>query len=494
MREEYISLGGGIDERVSSMSPNPGLLIEGVNVEAKTDGGYRRAGGITKFDTTAVPGEGDILGVWRYGGVTYAFRNAAGGATAVMHSSTGSGWTAKKTGLTPDGCYCFENYSFAGTQKMYGVSGTHKAFEWDGTTWTDITTGMTTDTPNQIIGFKNHLFLSFGASVQHSAIGDPFTWTLLAGANELAISHNVTGFMRMSGGVLGIFSENNTNFLSGSSSADFVNTNLNEYGLNIGASYYSLQQLGSRVFYHDDRGILDVQAAEKFGDFSDATISLAVSRYLKAQKSKISSSTISKDKSQYRIYFSDGYGLFFTFNRTELKGITKVLLKNSSGTALPILKCANTEDSSGDEVNLFGSNDGYIYVMDDGNSFDGYPIEAKLETVFTSLKMPRREKRMHRIVFDIHTDGASSIYVTPNYQFNGISIEPQTVSLQGYASILGEIILGTTVLGDATISDGSVYAPGSFEYVSVTVISNNTDSDWEIDGILYVYKPGRRLR
>lgn len=41
-----------------------------------------------------VPGEGRILGVVVYEGVTYAFRNNVGSTAAVMHKSTAAGWTA----------------------------------------------------------------------------------------------------------------------------------------------------------------------------------------------------------------------------------------------------------------------------------------------------------------------------------------------------------------------------------------------------------------
>lgn len=42
----------------------------------------------------AVPGAGAILGVWVYNDVVYAFRNNVGNTAAVLHQSTGSGWSA----------------------------------------------------------------------------------------------------------------------------------------------------------------------------------------------------------------------------------------------------------------------------------------------------------------------------------------------------------------------------------------------------------------
>jgi hypothetical protein len=47
---------------------------------------------------SAVPGSGDILGVWQYNGVYYAFRNNTGGTLAVMYKSTTAGWSACSLG------------------------------------------------------------------------------------------------------------------------------------------------------------------------------------------------------------------------------------------------------------------------------------------------------------------------------------------------------------------------------------------------------------
>lgn len=43
-------------------------------------------------DIAAVPGEGDILGVWMFNDVVYAFRNDVGGAAASMWKSSAAGW------------------------------------------------------------------------------------------------------------------------------------------------------------------------------------------------------------------------------------------------------------------------------------------------------------------------------------------------------------------------------------------------------------------
>ena len=43
-------------------------------------------------DIGAVPGSGNILGVWVYNGIVYAFRNNAGGTATAMYKSSSTGW------------------------------------------------------------------------------------------------------------------------------------------------------------------------------------------------------------------------------------------------------------------------------------------------------------------------------------------------------------------------------------------------------------------
>ncbi|MGK7534763.1 hypothetical protein, partial [Salmonella enterica] len=71
--------------------------------------------------------------------------------------------------------------------------GVNKAFEFDGTNYIPIRTGMATDTPLHVIVHRFYLMLSFRGSVQVSAIGAPYSWTVVLGAAEIATGDDVTG-------------------------------------------------------------------------------------------------------------------------------------------------------------------------------------------------------------------------------------------------------------------------------------------------------------
>lgn len=487
----HFPLGGGLDLKTPAVAMKPGKLLQAQNVEQKVSGGYRRIDGYEKFDTNVVPGEGNILGVWYFNDKVYAFRNATGGATAEMHESTGSGWTTKQTGLAPDGDYEFLNYNFAGTFKMYGSSGVHKGFEWDGTTWTDITTGMAVDTPEHVIAHRKHLFYNFGYSVQHSGLGTPATFTPVTGAAEVAVEDGVTGFLKSAGSLV-IFGRNSTNLLRGSSSTDWTNTNFAEHGNHIGAIRGSMQQLGSRLKYLDDRGLTDLATSDKYGDFADAVVSYDVNDILLPKRTNVTCSCVIKNKSQYRIFFDDGGGMIFTFVGSKLAGATRLKFN------IPVLKVVASEDANGEEVIYFGSTDGYIYEMEKGNSFDGSAMSAYMRTAYNHMGSPRKRKRFRRVAFDMHADGAATISVKPDFRIETDGIIPPPgytdVDIAGGGSLLGTGLLGSFILGAGHIQEGEIDMPGHGSYVSLFFHSNEVGPAWEIDGIIYDYILGRGRR
>lgn len=491
MSSKPITLAGGLDEVERGIDAIPGTLIRANNIECKRKHGYRSIKGYSKFDSTEVPGEGGILGVWRFNNKVYAFRNAAGGATAVMHESTGSGWTSKKTGLTPSGTYRFDNANLSGTQAMYLASGVHKAAEWDGSTWTDVTTGMATDTPTHVIGHRGHLFLSFGPSVQASPVGDPAgTWALVLGATEILTNSDVTGFMQTTGGHLLIGSRNHTYILQGFDDADWVLESMEEYGNQMGVIEGTLQQLGSRIFYLDDRGVTELSTSQNFGDFSDATLTEMVEETIAAKKNIVAGSCVVKDKTQYRLFFTDGTGLIATFHKNTLKGWTPFSLP------ITVTAICNAEDANGDEVIYAGADDGFIYQLESTDQFDGAAIPSYFVTTPTHLGSPYLNKRFRRTQADLQAGGPIVIQGKNIYPLkDDITSAYKNLTVDGLpGALLGQVKLGSGLLGESDLTSGSMDTPGNGEYVSTYVSSNSVQVQWEMDNLNYQFFEGKQKR
>lgn len=144
---------------------------------------------------------------------------------------------------------------------MYGVDGVNKGFEFDGTVFVQINTGMSADAPDDLCEFVGHLCFAFSGSFQNSSIGDPYTWTPVLGASEIGLADPITGFKVMPGSdgspVLAIFSKNSIHLLYGSSRDDWK---LIPFKYEAGALARSVQQIG-QTFLMDTRGITSLQAS-----------------------------------------------------------------------------------------------------------------------------------------------------------------------------------------------------------------------------------------
>jgi hypothetical protein len=254
-----------------------------------------------------------------------------------------------------------------------------------------IATGMTTDAPSHVYAHKKQLFFSFIGSVQHAAPGTPYIWSPVLGASELAMGDTVTGFMSQPGsesvGALAIFTRNQTSILYGTGVA---NWQLISYRSELGAYAYSIQDVGYTLFL-DDQGITNLQTAQAFGNFSHAALSKRIRPWLNTQRTKTTASCVSRDKSQYRLFFSDQYALYLTFDGRKVIGMMPMLLGNA-------VRCVwSSEESDGSETIFFGSTNGMVYQMEKGTSFDGDAIEHYLHLAFNFSKSPRVNKRYREV-------------------------------------------------------------------------------------------------
>lgn len=361
----------------------------------------------------AVPGEGPIRGVAIFNGKVYAFRNAVGGASCVMFESSTGGWVSKKTGLAPGGSYEFVVHNFYGSGSsaaLYGVSGTHKAFEWNGTTWTDITTGMSPDTPTHIAVHKNYLFLSFaGGSVQISPVADPKgTWSVVTGAGEIAVGDEVTALYSVRNDVLAIFTTNSVQLLYGT---DTDTWSLKKNANQLGAFAGSVTEVDGGTVFMDARGVFLLEAVDAFGDFKAGALSMPIERTMIERAAGVVAVAMSRDKSLVRWFFGSKRGASMTFSGGKLRGW---MVQDYAHQ----FTCAATgEDASGNELIVVGGDDGYVYRMDAGASFDSTEIASMLRLPFSNQKMPTRKKRYRKLTLDLESPQPFSAQLIADYNY-----------------------------------------------------------------------------
>lgn len=417
----FNATGAFVDNEALQVSSATRALANGVAVEkgspddATHVANMRLAIEGRRDDIGPVPGSGKVLGVWGFNGKVYAFRNTADGLAAAMYESSATGWQPVTTpALSPNGRYEFVTYNFGGsvgTTAMYGCDGVNKAFEFDGTTFTQITTGMPSDAPEHIAAHKKHLFLSFSSSVQYSPIGDPTgTWSVISGAGEIATGQWVVGMQVQPGDVLAIFNRNATYLLYGTPGASDMN--LVTHSAQAGAIEWSIQDMNEAI-YMDDRGISSLSTTQAFGDFQAGTLSKDVESYFRVQKFDVVSSVRIREKDQYRLFFADKSCL--------------LMLKGRNGyqftpLSFPVtVECAcSVENLNGIEEVYFGAETGYVYQMEKGNSFDGDLIRYSLRLPFISLGYPRHKKRFYKLQIEIDAAEQLPLQLCPDYSYGRV--------------------------------------------------------------------------
>lgn len=355
---------------------------------------------------------GTAAGQLIFATITGTFTNGENLQVAAATKCVASGNSAAIT-LPAGGRYEFVNHNFFGASdliRMYGCNGVGPAFEWDGTVFVPIVTGMTVDTPNHIAVHKNQLELAFlGGSLQNSGIGQPYSWTPITGAAEIGMGDDVTGMIQDYTGLLAIFTRNKVGMLYGNDSTDF---SLLVIANDAGGIEWSIQKIVNPI-YHDDRGLRDLRTTQAYGDFKMGTISSLVEPLIRSKRASgitITASLRCREKGQYRLFWSDGTGLVVYLGRKEPE-----ILYFDLGKV--VYCCSSSENTDGSEIMLFGSDDGYVYELDAGTSFDGSEVTAYVRLAFNAVGSPSRKKRWHKATVECDAAPSATLYLVPEFSY-----------------------------------------------------------------------------
>ena len=304
----------------------------------------------------------------------------------------------------------------AGAQRIYGADGVNRGFEFDGDVLVPIKTGMAVDKPVHCVAHKNHLFLSYDGSVQNSSIAEPFRWSAVTGAGEIAAGDVVTGFKVLpsdaDGGALMVFSATRTWVLYGSSTADWK---LSAFSDDVGAQRWSVQSLG-RIIAFDTLGLATLEASQSFGNFSRLPLSARIQRLLRNRLAI--ASVVNRADQRMRLFFATGDSLSITPIATR-DGVALSFMPINYGKTV---WCTCEAVMAGDNRNFFGSDDGYVYEADRGRSFDGEEIFAYLKLAFNHIKSPMEKKRFRRADLESKSESAFRVLVQGEYSLGNPEI------------------------------------------------------------------------
>ena len=394
----------------------------------------------------------------------------------------------------PGGSMEFDNGNFVAqttTTNMYGVDGVNCAFEFDGTTYVPIHSGMTADTPAHVRFHKTSLFLSFRGSVQFSALGNPYSWTVLTGAGEIACGDPVTGFLPQGGTAAGsslaIFTGSKTHILYGNSSADFK---LVTSVYDLGYYPFTCQQISNDAFGMTARGVQKLIATLSYGDFDYSSVSHLIQPLVSSYRGLEVASTTIRYKNQYRVYWSNGYGLVIGSTGDQTNGCMMLNYAN------PVTCYTTAILTNGTEVSYFGSTNGMVYQDNIGTSQDGENIEAWIRPVFNNLKSPQIIKRYRRATFEVKNEGYAKVNLSYDLGYAGPDAQPSALradtAMVGAGSYWDVGTWDQCVWDSPIVNTQTISIEGSAKNISFLFYSNRAqDKSHTIQGVTVNYTPRR---
>lgn len=306
-------------------------------------------------------------------------------------------------------CISHNFYGASNRFRLYGCSEVANGFEMVDHVMVPIYTGMTADTPTRVFEIGHHLGFCFvGGSIQFSSTGEPHDWAALTGAGEIGLGTEITDVVQANESAVAFFGQQKVATLTGRSIDDFQLSELTEEA---GADADTAQRV-ARTMYLDRRGLRSLDATQAFGDFKTGTLSAQFEAYLKRKRDRgiaALGSIVSRSKSQYRIYWSDGTGI-------------AVYMGDKVPSAIPFdlgftASCFATGELSDGEGLFAGSSDGFVYRLDSGTSFDGIGITASCMTPFNHFGGIMQNKQFRKVTLELRGVPQATIRILAQFDY-----------------------------------------------------------------------------
>ena len=362
----------------------------------------------------------------------------------------------------------FIEYNFTGTKKVVIVDGVNAPALYDGTTFTALV-GAPTDViaATQVVAFKNHIFYGKADLLTFTA---PFLDTNFeAGdaAGNIRIGDSITGFAVFREQLI-IFTEKSIFKLTGTGEASWL---LEPITLDIGCiDGDTIQEIGGDIMFLTEDGLRLLSATERLGDFGLGVVSKTIQDVMTKfiASAQIFSSTVIRSKSQYRV---------FAFNPSIIgdaaKGIIGTQFSPQGGEDFAWSEirgmevfAASSKVVEASEVIVFASDTGYLYSMEDGNSFDGVDIVSEYLSPYMPLNDPRTRKAVYKVY--LYTDPIGSVNFTFNLKFDYDelnSVQPESITFTN-------AIASISFYGDNNFATFATTASGASGATSITVAAN----------------------
>ena len=527
-----VACDGGLVKSANSIDllRTPGVARELRNFEVSTEGGYRRINGFAKYGggsaVQPTGGTATILGVFPYAdGVIVA------AGTNIYFSNTGTSWlqinrssvagsgdnhtaftgrsVLARTGQGQCQFALFEGATFDYGQVIISDGANEPyIFRMEGTgalnTRTFFSEEITVTGTKHVKYITTHDKHLIAAGVEdnlntiyYSSTLDPTSFSG-TGSGNIVLEDQIEGIKGFRNELF-IFCTNSIFKLININDAS--NVAIVPVTKNVGCSSgYSIQEIGGDLIFLAPDGLRTVAGTARIGDVELGTVSKEIQPLVtdltESINTYIITSLVLREKSQYRLFYTDTSKL-----NSEQRGIIGTLRPNgfqwSETRGIEVTEIGSGFDQNGIENYYHGDTDGFIYVHDSGNDFNGSKILARYATPDYDYGDLGTLKTLHYLKVSTSAEGVVEPDVQVRFDYGSTDIpqppNPFDLGIIDPPSLFGDALFGTNVFGGAENPLIRVALQGSGHSNSFTVISDDTKAPYTINGLYINYVPsGRR--
>jgi hypothetical protein len=351
---------------------------------------------------------------------------AGGNFSGAAATSTGGGsltlaGAQVAIALLPGGRVETEVYGFtgaAGAKRLYGCDGVNPEFEFDGLLYVPLNTGVTSVRARYVRCHKMHLFYAFAGSLQHSGIGNPYTWSPIFGASELGTGDTITGLSSVSGSetsaAMLVLCQNAAWMLYGKNAGTGNDGwNLVQVADKSGAKDRSVVGMDNVVSF-DAGGALAWKPTDSFGNFEWESSSIQVKPLI--EDANPQASVMVRQLGRARWFMSDGTVISATPGRKGLQWA-----KGNIGRSVT---CTINDEVLGISRTFYGCDDGFVYEADRGTTNDGLDIECMLKLSALNQKTPTLRKQYRWLEVECSSETPFEMQVSAEFSDQDPNIEP----------------------------------------------------------------------
>ena len=393
----------------------------------------------------------------------------------------------------------FARYKYATDEKIAIVDGTNAPASWNNVTFT-VLDGAPAETIGAtfVTDFKKHLFFGKADKLTFTAPYTDNDFTAASGAGSISVGGSITGLVVFRDKLI-IFTETSIYQLSGNSISDFQ---LTPVTTDVGCiDTDTIQEFGGDVMFLGPEGLRLLSGTDRIGDFGLAVVSKKIQNQMTnlITNNTSFSSILIRGKSQYRIF---GYNTNVTEEAAE--GVLGTQFSGQGGDNMAWAETrgirAYVSDSrfySNVETIVFANDDGYLYQLEEGNSFNSKNIPTTFATPFVPISDPRTRKTFYKAFLYTDPQGSVSFNMSLKLDFDEKNvIQPTQIDFNnatGTVAFFGSATYGSTAVYSGKLLKlfetqliGSGFT-GSFQFES-----DSTDPPFSLDAITLEYGTNTR--